>query len=216
MYSKLYYKKHQDGSYASAYKILKYLTTFITIESIIDFGCGVGTWCSAAQNLSINNIMGVDQNLYDSSYMLIPNKNYLQRDLQKSVSLDMKMDLVISVEVGEHIESRYSHVFINTLCQHGDIILFSAALPYQGGTGHINEKPCSYWRDIFSDLDYIAIDCIRGVFWEDDDVEVWYKNNTILYVRDGLQFDILNKISSSYPIDIIHPDMLQRILLKRS
>jgi len=214
LYNKSYYQKHRHGSYRSAMKILGCLTKLIDIKSMFDFGCGIGTWCLAAQELGISDVKGIDQSPYDGDHMLIPHKDYMQINLQNSVSLYSKADLVISVEVGEHIEDRYSHILVDTLCRHGDLVLFSAALPYQGGTGHVNEQPCSYWRNIFEKSGYCAFDCIRALCWEDDEVEIWYKNNCILYAKNGVHVNKFDNIHIRPPIDIIHPDMLKRILTK--
>ena len=216
MYDKNYYQKHEHGSYISALEILKYIKSFIDFKSVIDFGCGMGTWCKAMEDLEIDNVLGVDQHVYDSEYMLISEEKYLQYDLRKKMPQSYTADLAISVEVAEHIEAEYSEIFIHNLCMCSDLILFSAALPFQGGTGHINEKACSFWNEIFSKFGYEAVDCIRPYFWNNDNIEIWYRNNCILYIKNNLRQQILKSIpTQQYPLDIVHPAMLERILKKK-
>lgn len=218
MYDEKYYRKHEKGSYCSAIHILEYLQTFLSIHSIIDFGCGMGTWGRAALDLDmkINDFLGIDQHKYDESYMAIAQKNYMTYDLRKSFNINRKYDLAISVEVAEHIPSIYSDIFVKNICLHSDVILFSAALPFQGGSGHINEQTCSYWINKFKQNDYIAIDCVRPKFWDNENIEVWYKNNCLLFVKDHLYKKIYSDIPEvKYPADIIHPLMLKRILEKK-
>ena len=216
MYDEKYYKKHETGSYISALQILKYITSFIDIKSVIDFGCGMGTWCKAIEDLGISNILGIDQHIYDSKYMLIPEKNYMRYDLRKELLFSHKVDIAISVEVAEHIEEEYSERFIHNLCMCSDLILFSAALPFQGGTGHVNEKSCTFWANIFNKFKYKPIDCIRPHFWNNKQIEVWYRNNCILYAEKKLYQKLLNSITiEQYPLDIVNPAMLERILKKR-
>lgn len=215
-YNSQYYKKHLSGSYLSAKEILKYLINNLPISSIIDFGCGAGTWCLAAKELGIKIITGIDLHSYDSSYMLLPQNSYLKYDLRHALNLNQKYDLVISVEVAEHIDNSYSNIFIENLCRHGDLILFSAAMPFQGGTEHINEQPCSYWMNIFKIHNYLPLDCIRPHFWNTPEVEIWYKNNCILYIKKEIYHRIIEMIAlDSFPIDIVHPDMVKRIINKK-
>ena len=209
MYDKRYYQSLRSHSYGSATKIIGYLTSFLDVSTVIDFGCGMGTWCLAARELGINKIIGIDQNPYNSEYMLISSDQYLQKDLRNTIDLDMSACIVISVEVVEHIEEEYGEIFVENLCRHSDIILFSAAIPHQGGEGHVNEKPCSYWSKIFASKGYCYIDCIRPAFWDDNDVAVWYKNNCILYVKDSVYPSIYPKVSICPPIDIVHPSMVE-------
>lgn len=215
MYDKNYYKKHEDGSLQSAIRIISYIKTFYNFKSAVDFGCGIGTWCNVMESINIGNCLGIDQHDYSSEYMLISQENYLKYDLRNPLSLTRKYDIAISVEVAEHIDNKYAKIFIGNLCRHSDVILFSAALPNQGGTGHINEQPCSYWKQIFEKYKYRAIDCIRPVFWNDDTIEIWYRNNSILYVNEQLYNDFIKIIPMQvHPLDIVHPEMLARILKK--
>lgn len=216
MYNESYYKKHETGSYQSAYRILKYLKSFINFHSVIDLGCGMGTWGKALNDLGINDFLGVDKHPYDSAYMLIPTIQYKQFDLEKKLSLSYKADLAISVEVAEHISFEYSDIFIKNLCSCSDIILFSAAIPHQGGTGHINEQSCSYWENIFNKYGYETVDSIRPYIWNDEQIEIWYRNNCILYIeKNSFEKFTADIPQNTYPLDIVHPAMLNRILKKK-
>ena len=216
MYSASYYKKHETGSYQSAIQILEYINSFINFNSVIDFGCGMGTWCKALNNLGIKDFLGIDKHQYDPAYMLIPKEKYIQFDLRKPLVLTRRADMVISVEVAEHINSEYSDIFIKNLCSCSKFVLFSAAISHQGGTGHINEKSCTYWEKIFNKYGYKAIDCIRPYFWNNEQIEIWYRNNCLLYIEQYTYEKISTHIpQNTYPLDIIHPSMLNRILKKK-
>jgi hypothetical protein len=73
---------------------------------------------------------------------------------------------------------------VDNLVRHGDFILFSAAVPGQGGKGHINERPLGYWRDLFALRGYVAFDFVRPRIADRPEVEWWYRYNSLLYVRD--------------------------------
>lgn len=218
MYDEKYYKKHQNGSYTSAQIILGFIQKITNFRTIIDYGCGMGTWGSAAKRLGISRYVGIDQNPYDPAYMLIDSCDYMQQDLQKPIDIDSdsRFDLAICVEVAEHIPKDKADVLVNNVCRNSEIVLFSAALTGQGGTGHINEQPCSYWIEKFRARGYLPIDCIRPTFWDLEQIEIWYRNNCILYMTPKT----LNQFKANIPpilppTDIIHPEMLERILHKR-
>lgn len=216
MYDKLYYQKHEKGSYYSAISILEFILSFYNFNSLVDLGCGMGTWCKAASDLGVKYILGIDQHEYEQEYMLIDDRNYMKFDLKNELDNYGKFDIAVSVEVAEHIDSAYVNTFIRNVCSQSNIVLFSAALPFQGGTGHINEKKCSFWKQQFNKYGYEIIDCIRPHFWDNSKLEIWYRNNCVLFVKNHVYSQFIRKIPNDIqPLDIIHPEMLERILKKK-
>lgn len=212
-YSQEYYQKHLAGTLASANTILNTLSSFYKPSSVLDLGCGTGGWLKVAKEIFHSSVLGVDQHSFWAADMLISQDEYCIHNLETPVHTKRKFDLAISVEVAEHIAEEFANILVKSLCNHSDVILFSAALPMQGGTGHINEQPCSYWANIFAQYGYYAVDCIRPLIWDNKDVEVWYRNNTILFVSQEQRDKFVGKIpETNYPLDIIHPQMLERIV----
>ena len=64
--------------------------------------------------------------------------------------------------------------------------VFSAAIPGQGGTGHVNEQWPSYWRDLFEAEGFEVSGALRFEFWNDDRVENWYRQNLLIAARPEL------------------------------
>lgn len=216
MYDEKYYKKHQDGSYRSALRLLRFIYGLTHFQTMVDYGCGMGTWGIAAKELGTTNYLGIDQHTYDTTYMLIDRSEYLQKDLRVPIDLHFCYDLAVCVEVAEHISEGHADMLVENICCNSKVVLFSAALSYQGGTGHVNEQPCSYWAKKFQKNGYRPVDCIRPVFWENEQIEIWYRNNCILYMTsDAFEQIKKNLPKISFPIDIVHPQMLERILQKR-
>lgn len=116
----------------------------------------------------------------------IPKNCRKDADLSKRIALGKKYDLCISVEVGEHLPREKAEVFLDNLCRSSDVILFSAAVPGQGGTDHINEQWPDYWRKKFQKRGYACYDAFRGRLWEDGRVEWWYRQNLFLYVKENV------------------------------
>jgi len=104
--------------------------------------------------------------------------------LRVPIDLGRHFDLVVSLEVAEHIPHASADTFVDSLVRHGDIVLFSAAIPGQGGTFHVNEQWPEYWGKRFKARGYVGIDCVRPLVWEDPSVDYWYAQNVFLFVRD--------------------------------
>ena len=64
--------------------------------------------------------------------------------------MNRKFDLVLSLEVAEHLPSECAEAFVESLVNLGPVILFSAAIPYQGGENHVNEQWPEYWVGVLS------------------------------------------------------------------
>ena len=60
-----------------------------------------------------------------------------------------RFDLVNCLEVAEHLDASRADSFVDDLCALGDVVVFSAAIPGQGGTHHVNEQFQSYWQERF-------------------------------------------------------------------
>jgi len=210
-YTQKFYDKYFEGSYSSAKEVINFISDFLTPKTIIDFGCGAGTWLMASKEILSSKILGIDQHKYSEIRMYIDEEEYISLDLTSPIQIGEKFDLAISVEVAEHLDEKHADIFVETLCNHSDIILFSAAVPLQGGRNHINERPCTYWAQKFAQKGYDLVDCVRPSIWNNDNVDAWYKNNIVLYVnREGKCLG--NVPITSSPIDIIHPKLLERIV----
>jgi SAM-dependent methyltransferase len=183
----------------SATLVLKYLfQIFDTQKSIVDVGCGVGTWLAVAEHLGANQILGLEapwiQNVSD---MTIDKTKVMIVDLEEHWTLPGDYDLGICLEVAEHLNESSGTQLVRELTNKCNIVLFSAAVPGQGGHGHINEQWPLYWQKKFQDAQFEAIDCIRPLLWNQSNVPWWYRQNIILYARKHFADQYYEKISRS-------------------
>jgi hypothetical protein len=113
------------------------------------------------------------------------------------------------VEVAEHISTGRSRAFVETLCAASDVVIFSAAIPQQGGVNHINEQWQSFWAALFGAAGYECYDLFRPRLWRDKRVESWYRQNLFLYVRRTHPLARqLRPIPDGY-LDIVYPEMYE-------
>jgi len=167
----------------SAEQIVPKLTAALPVRSVVDFGCGQGAWLSvwAAAGTAVT---GVDGPYIDRRGLLIDPGDFHPTDLSAPIDLGRQFDLVQSLEVAEHLPASRATQFVDTLTAHGACVLFSAAVPGQGGENHVNEQPLGYWRTIFREHGYRAVDYLRPLICNDPAIARWYRCNIMLYVKD--------------------------------
>jgi SAM-dependent methyltransferase len=181
-YTSEYYAALRDGSRRSAQAIVPLVFKYFVPQSVIDVGCGEGTWLAVFHAHGVNEICGVDGDYVDRQRLEIPAECFLPRNLIQPLRLSRCFDLAMSLEVAEHLPSECSEALVESLVRLAPIVLFSAAAPHQGGAQHVNEQWPAYWAERFAVHDYLPVDCLRRTLWAHDDVEWWYAQNLFLYV----------------------------------
>jgi SAM-dependent methyltransferase len=188
-YTDSFYDEQSSGSLRSARTILRGLFELAPIATVLDVGCGVGAWPRAALDLGATTVVGADGDYVNREQLLIDRADFRPRDLGETLQLDagdpQRFDLVISVEVAEHLAADRAATFVANLVAHGDLVLFSAAIPNQGGAHHVNEQWPDYWARLFDEAGYDCFDIIRPEIWADDSVDWWYAQNSLVYARRG-------------------------------
>jgi SAM-dependent methyltransferase len=197
---------------SSAEVIVPIAIKLVQPMSVIDVGCGDGTWLSVFAEHGIGDFIGIDGKWVDEKLLRISKEHFITRDLTKPFRINRKFDLVVSVEVAEHLPKQCAEAFVNTLVSLGSVVLFSAAIVLQGGTNHVNEQWPDYWMKLFSKRGYVLVDAIRRKVWQRPDVAYWYAQNTVMYVeKESLSKYALLKTeyNSTYPaqISIVHPGL---------
>jgi SAM-dependent methyltransferase len=183
-YDAAFFRYVDAGAAASAAVVLDNVQRALKPQSVLDVGCGPGGWLATWRKLGVTDVIGLDGHYVDRARLAIPVELFQPRDLQYAFDLGRRFDLVQSLEVAEHLPRDRSETFVRSLVQHADRVLFSAAPPGQGGHGHVNERHYEFWRGLFRQHNYVAVDCLRPLILGDLRVEPWYRYNPVLYVAE--------------------------------
>jgi hypothetical protein len=146
-------------------------------HSLLDVGCGTGTWLKVAMDCGIEELMGVDGVTIPPEQLLVPGNCFQVRDLTISWDLGRRFDAALCLEVAEHLDESHSGTLLDVLTRHSDIIIFSAACPGQPGQHHVNCQWPAYWQQLFNRRGYVCCDAVRWRIWEMEAVEPWYRQN---------------------------------------
>jgi hypothetical protein len=210
LYTDRFFKKCAEGSLTSARKIVPYLQTLTGCRSVVDVGCGLGAWLSVFCECGITDFQGIDGAYVNQDKLLIPKDKFIAADLTKPPEMHRSYDVAICLEVAEHLPSTADEILIDFLIGLSPVIVFSASIPFQDGTAHINEQWIEHWVQRFESRGYVGVDCIRPRFWSTPDVDWWYAQNTIVYVN-GAKLTTYPKINAFYnaqsrkPLSLVHP-----------
>lgn len=209
-YSGTYYGRIHSGALRSAKEMVPAILEYVQPSSVVDVGCGSGAWLSAFIANGVRNVRGIDGAWVDPENLPFPSDRFLSWNLTSPLEVEETFDLVLCLEVAEHLNVEHARHLIESLVQLGPVVLFSAAIPGQGGNNHVNEQWPEYWARLFSDQSYRAVDCLRMRIWDNAKIDWWYRQNTIFYVAEDTlaRYSLLQAEGEErppYPEPLIHP-----------
>jgi SAM-dependent methyltransferase len=196
-------------NFEAAKEIVPYLVGLLNPKSVVDVGCGIGTWLKVFLDHNVEDYIGIDGEYVDRSLLEINDSFFISYDLEKYYLCDRKFDLVISLEVAEHLKEDSADDFISTLTNLSDVVVFSAAIPNQGGQNHINEQDPKYWITKFEEKGFECFDILRPLFWNNNKVDCWYKQNIFLFTKKEVLKNKLKNFETFNKFHLVHPDLLK-------
>jgi SAM-dependent methyltransferase len=211
-YSKNFYAVQQSGSLASADVVVPVVLSLFHVKSVVDVGCGVGGWLKVFERHGVSDYLGVDGDYVPRTLLKIPDDRFRATDITGLLDFGRSFDLACSLEVGEHLPARAAEQFVAGLVRAAPVVLFSAAIPRQGGTAHINEQWPTYWAALFARHGYIPVDCVRPLIYSDKRVDWWYRQNILIFCRSDKRPNGYEQATSEYELNRIHPEMIENLL----
>lgn len=169
-----------ENSFDTAKIIVPILIRNYKIKSVLDLGCNTGQWMLSFMLNDVTDVQGVDGDNMNKERVL-SKQHFIVHNLTFPLNLQRKFDMVMCLEVAEHIDEKYADTLVDTACQHSDLILWSAATPGQTGWNHVNEQPHEYWIEKFRSRGYsakILKDTLPAVPHD------YYRKNAIEFKKD--------------------------------
>jgi SAM-dependent methyltransferase len=155
-------------------------------SSVLDVGCGPGGWLRVFVENGVKFIQGIDGDYLEREQLLIDPQYFMAADLTKPIRIDRKYDLAVCIEVCEHLPPPSAVKAIAELTSAAPVVLFSAAIPGQGGTNHVNEQWLCYWRDRFAERGFTMVDALRPRIRDDSRIAYYIRQNLILFLNDQM------------------------------
>ena len=189
-YTNFFYKSVSSRSEEVSNKVLTHLfKSAIQIKSIKDVGCGEGEWF----NSKVLNEGKYDLFAYDLPEAIALAKSKSKIDIKFhpinlefiEINIFADTDVTIFTEVAEHLTEECAKKIINFICDTSKIVIFSGAIPGQGGYNHINEQPLKYWIQLFEVNNFIPVDFLRPIIREEKSVPFYYRNNLFLFIKNS-------------------------------
>lgn len=154
------------------------INMFYEVETVIDIGCGNGEYTLNFLNAGIN-CKGFDGNPCTPTMT----KGLCSvMDFSQPVDLG-QYDLVLCLEVGEHIPAKYEQVLIDNICRSSkEYVVLSWGIEGQDGWGHVNCQNNDY---VINEMNKRGFDYLpeKSQVLRDAASAYWFKNTTMIYVR---------------------------------
>jgi len=166
-----------DGAADFAHRVLE----LVPARSVVDLGCGTGAWLAALMAAGVADVLGVDGGWVPASMLKIPPDRFVEHDLTTPFTLDRRYDLALCIEVAEHLPGADADRLVGELTAAAPVVLFSAAVPGQGGTSHVNEQWPDYWAALFERHHYVVLDALRPAIWRDARLPSYLRQNVLLF-----------------------------------
>lgn len=186
--------------------VLRPVMVTVKPTSVVDLGTGSGTWLAAAKDMGASRVLGLDGQWAATEHQLIISDEFQVVDFETGFPDVGRFDLAICLEVLEHITPQAGEQAVRWLCERTNVVLFSAAIPGQGGTHHINEVWQSNWAHKFRVHGFHAYDIVRPTIWRNSDIPWWYRQNTIVYSRPETAQSYGWVEADIDALDVVHPE----------
>ena len=209
-YGDAFYRKVDETGEAAAARVWPILLDLFRVASVVDVGCGHGAWLAAARRHGIADLFGIDGPWIDPAALQIAAEQFRHARLDAPLALGRRFDMALSLEVAEHLPPERAADFVRDLTGLAPLVLFSAAIPGQGGTNHVNEQWPGYWAGLFAAHGYRALDILRPLLWNEPAVAFWYKQNLLLYADPetlAARPDLAARVAE--PLALVHPELFR-------
>lgn len=188
IYNAAYYAGIEAASVRSAGVIAKSIVTEFSPHSVVDVGCGTGAVLRALRDRGVPDVRGIERSSHGIARCRDAGFEVMEVDLciLDGVSRFAVADVVVSLEVAEHLPALCSDSFVGLLCSIAPRVVVTAAPPGQSGTHHVNEQPSFYWMSLFERHGFLYLgettERLRNV-WRSEGATHYYWQNLLVFSR---------------------------------
>lgn len=212
LYGTSFYDSLEQSTFKSAEVIVPLVMQLLSPRSAVDVGCGRGIWLSVLERHGVSKLRGIDGQYAAADKLFIARDNFTAADLTKPFSIGDRFDLAICLEVVEHLPDTFASGLVRKLTEVAPCVLFSAAIPGQGGQYHIHERWPEHWHEHFRSNGFVPFDYFRPLLYSDRRVCWWYRQNLVLYVstdflRQRVKLTEVLAGSRNCDLDWVHGDI---------
>lgn len=188
VYSADYYDRHvEKPAVRSAGVIAGSIIGAFGVSSVVDVGCGTGALLEAFRDRGCQ-VFGLEYSEAALRYCRARGLDVVRHNLEREEYMDNRcFGAAMSMEVAEHLTAKAADRYVGLLCRLSGLVVLTAAPPGQGGPGHVNEQPPSYWISKFERRGYRHDDCkslrLKRDWQADGSVCEWYWKNLMVFRR---------------------------------
>jgi cyclopropane fatty-acyl-phospholipid synthase-like methyltransferase len=112
-YDQKFYELQKEPSITGAQCVIPLILQLINPKSVIDVGCGIGTWLRVVKDMAPDiQVLGLDGE-YNADRLLIDAHEFIGCDLEKQFPpFSSEFDLAMSLEVAEHLSPERASSFV--------------------------------------------------------------------------------------------------------
>ncbi len=195
-----------------AFEIVSVLRRMFNPHKVADVGCGTASLLAEFKRNGVV-VHGYDGKWVNKNFLFqnISTNEFTEIDLEHRLEIHERYDLVLCLEVAEHLSEARAASLVNDLCKASDTVIFSAAVPGQGGQNHINEQWIDYWISKFEDNGFQFHDVLKSQWWENNNILWWYRQNMVVFSKKSIEFSAEVERSRNYLSHVIHPVLFTTI-----
>ncbi len=198
-YNSEFYVEMEVTSVSSAKEIVPILVKQYNPTSVVDVGCGTGAFAYEFIKNGIQDVIGYEGDWMRDKDTLLQKEKYIYTDLTKEIIVARNFDLCLCLEVAEHLDSFAAETLISSLTALSTRVVFSAAIPRQGGNHHVNEQWPDYWAKLFAEKGFFLDWDPRISIWNNSSIHSCYRQNLLVFSKKTEPSHII-------PISLVHPD----------
>ena len=187
IYDRAYYERSAGAKRVTMQHIARSIVRDTSPGTLIDVGCGGGFLLSALAERGVT-CFGLEYSQAGIELCRSAGLDVRQFDLEHDSFDGGSFDLVVSMEVAEHLPASVADRFVDLLTGVAPVVVFTAARPGQVGTDHVNEQPREYWIERFAARGFAPDEALAAAWqgeWERLGVIECYRDNLMVFSRSA-------------------------------